>query len=414
MTAISLSQLSKEFELAARRPGYGTFKDLFRWRRGNPSAGGRFLALNQVSFEVQRGEVFGVIGRNGAGKSTLLKIMSRILRPTAGRVEMRGRVGSLLDVGAGFHPELTGRENIFLNAAILGLAHSEVAARFDEIVAFSGVENHLDEPVKHYSSGMHMRLAFSVAAHIEPEILLLDEVLAVGDADFQKKSMDRIERTGQRGQTVILVSHNIQTVLRLCRRALCLDQGRIVAIGEAAEVAAHYLDIGGTNQGARVYPEGPYAPGDSVARLRAVRVRNRAGDTVTSVQLDQEFGIEMHFEVLEEGAILFPSLKLYNEDWPALWATDAASESHGRPRRVGRYTEIAWVPPHLLSPGVLRVTSAVHSFRPFREHFVEPDTVVFHAVETPGGARGEYLGSIESATRPLLPWTVEYQKAPES
>jgi len=410
MNAISVRNLSKEFKLTAQRQGYRTFKELFRWNRGVPAAAAmRFVALDDVSFEVEKGEVFGIIGRNGAGKSTLLKILSGILRPSRGRVELNGRVGSLLEVGAGFHPELTGRENIFLNAAILGLKHAEIIRKLDEIVAFSGVEKYLDEPVKHYSSGMYMRLAFAVAAHIEPEILLIDEVLAVGDADFQKKSIHRVEQIGQHGQTVLLVSHNIQTVLRLCRRALCLDQGRVVSIGNAADVTAFYLEIGGANRGARRYAEGPHAPGDHVVRLRGVRIRGKNGKTCGTVDIGQEFGIEMEFEVMDGGAVLFPWLMVQSERWPVLWATDAGSPWHGRPRPAGRYTEIAWVPANLLSDGVLRVTAGVHSFRPHRTHFVEPDAVVFHAVETSGGARGQYAGHIEGAIRPLLQWTVEHE-----
>jgi lipopolysaccharide transport system ATP-binding protein len=410
MNAISVRNLSKEFKLGGQRQGQGyrTFKDLFQRRRS--TAATRFTALDDVSFEVDRGETFGIIGRNGAGKSTLLKILSSILRPSRGRVELNGRVGSLLEVGAGFHPELTGRENIFLNAAILGLRHSEIVQKLDEIVAFSGVEKYLDEPVKHYSSGMYMRLAFAVAAHIEPEILLLDEVLAVGDADFQKKSIERIEQVAQHGQTVILVSHNIQTVLRLCRRALCLDRGRVVDIGSAADITARYLQIGGGNRGARRYPEGAYAPGDQVVRLRGVRVRGRDGETLGTVDIGQECGIEMDFEVLEDGVPLFPSLTVHSERGPVLWATDASSPWHGRPRPLGRYTEIAWIPANLLSEGVLRVAAAVHSFRPHSTHFVEPDAVVFHAVETSGGARGQYAGFIEGAVRPLLEWTVEHAR----
>jgi lipopolysaccharide transport system ATP-binding protein len=407
MTAISVQNLSKEFKLGAHRRGYGTFKELFQ-RRRNPATT-QFIALEDVSFDVERGEMFGIIGRNGAGKSTLLRILSSILRPSRGRVELNGRVGSLLEVGAGFHPELTGRENIFLSAAILGLKHNEIIQKLDEIVAFSGVEKYLDEPVKHYSSGMYMRLAFAVAAHIEPEILLLDEVLAVGDADFQKKSIERIEQVGRHGQTVVLVSHNIQTVLRLCPRVLCLDQGRVVDIGSAADVTARYLQIGGANRGARRYAEGAYAPGDGVVRLRAVRVRGRDGETLPSVDIGREVGIEMEFEVLEGGVTLFPSLIVHSERWPVLWATDASSPWHGSPRPPGRYTEIAWVPPNLLSEGVLRVSAGVHSFRPYCAHFVERDAVVFHAVETSGGARGQYTGFIEGAVRPLLQWTVKHE-----
>jgi lipopolysaccharide transport system ATP-binding protein len=408
MSAVSVRNLSKEFKLSAQRRGYRTFKELFRRKSGAPAPAARFVALDNVSFEVEKGEVFGIIGRNGAGKSTLLKILSSILRPTGGRVELSGRVGSLLEVGAGFHPELTGRENIFLNAAILGLKHSEIIRKLDEIVAFSGVEKYLDEPVKHYSSGMYMRLAFAVAAHIEPEILLIDEVLAVGDADFQKKSIKRVEQISQHGQTVLLVSHNIQTVLRLCQRALFLDQGRVVSIGSAAEVTASYLEIDGASQGSRRYSEDAHAPGDDVVRLRGVRVRGTDGKTCATVDIGQQFGIEIEFEVLSGGTELFPSLIVRSEQYPVLWATDAGSTWHGRPRPVGRYREIAWVPANLLSDGVLRVTAGIHSFRPHHTHFVEPDAVVFQAVETSGGARGQYTGHIEGAVRPLLRWTVEH------
>ncbi len=408
MNAITVEHISKTFMLGTQRRGYRTFKEVLAsgWGKGG-SHGEMFHALRDVSFDVAPGEVLGVIGRNGAGKSTLLKILARILRPTEGRAELHGRVGSLLEVGAGFHPELTGRENIFLNAAILGMNNAEITAKLDEIVAFAGFEKHLDEPVKHYSSGMYMRLAFAVAAHIEPEILLIDEVLAVGDADFQKKCVDRIEQVGRHGQTVLLVSHNIQTVLRLCQRALLLDEGRVVDIGSASDVTARYLKIGGANRGRRRYAEGPYAPGDAVVRLRGVRVRSRDGATLESVDIGREFGIEVEFDVEQPGKVLFPSLIVYNEWWPVIWSTDVASEWHGRPRPAGRYREVAWLPAHLMTAGAMRITAGIHSFQPYTVHFVEPDAVTFQALETEGGARGDYTGYIEGATRPLLDWTVE-------
>jgi lipopolysaccharide transport system ATP-binding protein len=332
--------------------------------------------------------------------------LSRILRPTRGRVEMRGRVGSLLEVGAGFHPELTGRENIFLNGAILGLTQAGIARCFDEIVAFAGVEQHLDEPVKHYSSGMYMRLAFSVAAHVDPEILLIDEVLAVGDADFQKRTEERLERGGRGGQTVLLVSHNLQTVLRLCQRVVCLEQGRVAAVGRAAEVASRYLDMGGAKQGQRRYDETPFAPGDSIVRLGGVRVCGRDGATCTSVDIGEGCGIEIEYEVLHDAPVLLPSLVLHNERGAFLWATDAGNEWHGRARSAGRYREVAWIPPHLLGSGLMRVTVAIESLQPSRVHFREPDAVAFHAVETRDGARGRYTGFIEGGVRPKLAWTV--------
>jgi lipopolysaccharide transport system ATP-binding protein len=412
VSAISVQHVSKEFKLGVSQPGYRTVKELFqRPRAKRHTRPETFHALQDVSFEVAPGEVLGVIGRNGAGKSTLLKILARVLRPSRGRVELHGRLGSLLEVGAGFHPELTGRENIFLNAAILGMSRGEIVRKLEEIIDFSGCAKYLDEPVRHYSSGMYMRLAFAVAAHIEPEILLIDEVLAVGDADFERKCLQKIEQVGKRGQTVLLVSHNIQTVLRLCPRALLLDQGQVVEVGPSAAVTARYLNIGGANRGVRRYAEGPYAPGDSVVRLRGVRVRSRDGETLPSVDIGEEFGIEIEFEVREAGVALFPSFLIRNEWWPALWCTDVGSEWHGRPRPSGLFREVAWIPAHLLSAGAMRVTAGMHSFRPYAVHFVEPDAVSFQAMETAGGARGGYTGYIESGVRPLLHWTVEHSKS---
>ncbi len=418
MKTISVHGLTKEFKLGERRANYRTMRQWFsRGPRKTVSPAAPFLALQDVSFDACSGEVLGIIGRNGAGKSTLLKILARILRPTAGRVELQGRVGSLLEVGSGFHGELTGRENIFLNAAILGMRHGEIVRKLDEIVDFAGVGQYLDQPVKNYSSGMYMRLAFSVAAHIEPEILLIDEVLAVGDAEFQKKCMQRIEQVGKDGQTVLFVSHNLQAVLRLCSRALLIEQGKLVEQGPVHEVAAAYLRVGGGNRGERRYPEGPYAPGDSVARLRSVRVRSRDGETLTAVELNQEFGIEMELQVENASLVLFPVLSVHNE-WgtEVLWSTDVDTEWHGRPRPVGRFRMIAWVPANFMSAGPMTVTASVYSLAPRVEHFHEPDVVSFLAVESDGNAtaRGKFTGYIGSATRPKLEWSVDFEGAGES
>ncbi len=240
--------VGKRYRVASHRSGYRTLREAlvsaasrpFAPRR-EPSAADVLWALRDVSFEVARGEVVGVIGRNGAGKSTLLKILSRITPPTAGRIEIRGRVGALLEIGTGFSPELTGRENVFLNGVILGMSRAEVQDKLDEIIAFSEVERFIDTPVKHYSSGMRVRLAFSVAAHLQPEILLVDEVLAVGDVEFQRKCIGRMERVARDGRTVLLVSHNLGTVRALCGRALLLEGGRLVRFGPAANVVEHYL-----------------------------------------------------------------------------------------------------------------------------------------------------------------------------
>ncbi|HZJ13565.1 MAG TPA: ABC transporter ATP-binding protein, partial [Chthoniobacteraceae bacterium] len=222
---------------------------------------GTFWALRDVSFDVERGEVVGIIGRNGAGKSTLLKVLSRITEPTAGRVVLRGRVASLLEVGTGFHPELTGRENIFLNGAILGMKRAEIAGKFDEIVAFAEVGAFIDTPVKRYSSGMYVRLAFAVVAHLEPEILIIDEVLAVGDTAFQKKCLGKMDEVARSGRTVLFVSHNLPAVQTLCSRAILIDLGRVVATGSVGEILTEY--IGGKDERGTVWerPDSPSTPG---------------------------------------------------------------------------------------------------------------------------------------------------------
>ncbi len=233
-------------------------------------------ALKDVSFEVKRGEVLGIIGRNGAGKSTLLKILSRITEPTSGRAVIRGRVASLLEVGTGFHPELTGRENIFLNGAILGMRKAEIARKFDEIVAFSEVERFIDTPVKHYSSGMYVRLAFAVAAHLEPEILLVDEVLSVGDVSFQKKCLGKMNDVARGGRTVMYVSHNMTSIVKLCPKAIWLDQGSMRAIDEGEKVVQSYLAMGLAAEGGRVIFEEPEMSKE--AYISSIELRNSNGE----------------------------------------------------------------------------------------------------------------------------------------
>ena len=285
-TVVRVEGLGKQYRIGARRR-YRTLREtvveaatapLRWWRRGSAGDRGgpanRIWALRDVSFEVKRGDVVGVVGRNGAGKSTLLKLLSQITEPTTGEVEIRGRVGSLLEVGTGFHPELTGRENVYLNGAILGMARAEIRAKFDEIVAFAEVEAFLDTPVKRYSSGMYMRLAFAVAAHLEPEILVVDEVLAVGDAAFQKKCLGKMKDVSRQGRTVLFVSHNMHAVNALCSRGLVLHQGRVAFDGTAAGSVARYLDQGASAADSDARPEARPGSGEwrftSAAATRAV------------------------------------------------------------------------------------------------------------------------------------------------
>jgi lipopolysaccharide transport system ATP-binding protein len=246
---IKVESLSKKFRITpgeAPSVRYETLREslvkIVRAPFGNRRNGNNetIWALKEVSFDVLPGEVLGIIGRNGAGKSTLLKVLSRIIEPTSGRVELYGRIASLIEVGTGFHPDLSGRENVYLNGAILGMKHREIDQRFDEIVAFAEVERFIDTAVKHYSSGMYLRLAFAVAAHLDPEILIVDEVLAVGDASFQKKCFGKMDAVTQSGRTVLLVSHSLGVITKHCQRAILLDGGRIVKAGPAQEVVAHY------------------------------------------------------------------------------------------------------------------------------------------------------------------------------
>lgn len=263
--------------------------------RKKPPNHNEFWALQDVSFEVKQGDLVGIIGRNGAGKSTLLKILSRITEPTTGRIGIKGRVASLLEVGTGFHPELTGRENVYLNGAILGMSRVEIRSKFDEIVAFAEVEKFLDTPVKYYSSGMYVRLAFAVAAHLEPEILVVDEVLAVGDAEFQKKCLGKMDRVGKEGRTVLFVSHNMAAVEKLCQRAVLLHQGTVKYIGTQTEGITRYLTSFSPNL--LSLRDRNDREGSGELRIVAIEIRDECGNVLEAVQSGQTIEIYLYFEV---------------------------------------------------------------------------------------------------------------------
>ncbi len=413
---ISIRGLTKEFALHSRKGPPSSLREILAFRRQprRRRSEEHFFALKNVSFDIGEGEVISIIGRNGAGKSTLLKILARILRPTSGRVELRGRVGSLLEAGTGFHGDMTGRENIHLNAAILGMTSSEIRTRFDSIVDFAGVDRFVDTPVKYYSTGMYMRLAFSVAAHMEPEILLVDEVLSVGDAAFQKKCLARIEDVSRHGRTVLFVSHDLQTVSRLCRRAVLLDSGELVSDGPIHEVLAAYLGKGNSGLGERNWPDGPHAPGDGVARLRSVRVISCSDQILSAVNTSDPFAIEMMFDVIEGGLVLFPVIHLLNA-WSTtvIWSTDVGTRWHGKPRPAGRYRAIIRMPANLLAEGTMTVSASVYSLQPEVQHFHEADAVTFQVLDKmeSSTSRGEFTGYINSVIRPQLSWTVDYDPA---
>ncbi len=302
---VTVENLSKQYRIGARPTSHATLREMLvgavqsplkRLRRNGHAVDEATLwALQDVSFEVKPGEVVGIIGRNGAGKSTLLKILSRITEPTSGRVKLYGRVGSLLEVGTGFHPELTGRENVFLNGAILGMARTEIDRKFDEIVSFSGVEKFIDTPVKHYSSGMYLRLAFAVAAHLEPEILIVDEVLAVGDMAFQKKCVGKMRDVSRAGRTVLFVSHNMEAVRKLCDWAILLSEGRVDCTGGTDKVLKKYVegDLEAQSTYAIPAPSDPDAPGYAYKLV----IENVDGKPATAVPVGRPWQIRVHFRI---------------------------------------------------------------------------------------------------------------------
>jgi lipopolysaccharide transport system ATP-binding protein len=419
--AIQVSDVGKRYRLT-QRESYRSLRDSMARAVGAPARlvrrlSGRggdatesepFWALRDVSFEVQPGEVVGIIGRNGAGKSTLLKILSRITDPTEGRITLRGRVGSLLEVGTGFHPELTGRENIYLNGAILGMRRVEIQKRFDEIVDFAEVEKFLETPVKHYSSGMYMRLAFSVAAHLEPEILLVDEVLAVGDASFQRKCLNKMEAVGKHGRTVFFVSHNMPAITRLCPRAIMLDRGKVFRDGPSPQVVTAYLRSGLGTSATREWPDLAKAPGDEIVRLRAARVRTEEGEIQEAVDIRRPVAIEIDYDVLTPGRVLIPNFHVFNEDGVCVFVLhDLSPEWRRTPRPAGRYRSAAWIPGNYLAEGTLIVRAAMSTHDPVIVYFNEPDVVAFQVIDGVEGdsARGDYAGPMPGIVRPLLNWT---------
>ncbi len=425
--AIRVENLSKQYHIGGPQARYTTLRDTLtdtliapvrraaKLLRGQATGAAELdetiWALKDVSFEVQRGEVVGVIGRNGAGKSTLLKILSRITEPTAGFADIYGQVGSLLEVGTGFHPELTGRENIYLNGAILGMKRREIDRKFDEIVAFAEVDKFIDTPVKHYSSGMYLRLAFAVAAHLEPDILLIDEVLAVGDAAFQRKCLNKMEDVGQQGRTVLFVSHNMPAINRLCERTILLDEGRIIQDGPSHQVVSTYLSSGLGTMAAREWPDLVKAPGNEIVRLCAVRVRTEDGQTTETVDIRRPVGIEMTYEVLKPGYALWPHFTLHNEEnIRVLVSFDLEPAWRGRPRPVGRYVSTGWIPGNLLAEGLMIVGPAMRTEEPRILHFYERDAVAFQVVDSLEGdsARGDYGGRMRGVVRPFLKWDTQF------
>jgi lipopolysaccharide transport system ATP-binding protein len=363
-------------------------------------------ALKDVSFDVKQGEVVGIIGRNGAGKSTLLKILSRITEPTQGRVEGYGRVGSLLEVGTGFHPELTGRENIYLNGVILGMRKAEIHRKFDEIVAFAEIDRFLDTPVKRYSSGMYVRLAFAVAAHLEPEILIVDEVLAVGDAAFQKKCMGKIGEVAQQGRTVLFVSHNMVAVENLCNRVLCLDQGQIIEEGPAAGVISHYLNASFSTSTEWIWRNRADAPGNDAVRLRRACVRPLGGTSSNPITVHTAFVLEFEYWNIQADTSLDLSIKLYNEQGILVFDVGRKVRPTWQETDIscGLLRDVCHIPGDLLNDGMYRVELIVSKEQ--KAVYCHPDVLAFY-VQDSNKHRGEWYGRWPGTIRPALEWYTE-------
>lgn len=417
---IKVQHLSKQYRLGATHTAHQTLRETLvsavkapfsRQENGDDARNNNIWALKDVGFEVSRGEVIGIIGRNGAGKSTLLKILSRITEPTHGRIELYGRVGSLLEVGTGFHPELTGRENIFLNGVIMGMKRKELARKFDEIVAFAEMDRFIDTPVKRYSSGMYVRLAFAVAAHLEPEILIVDEVLAVGDEIFQKKCLGKMATIANEGRTVLFVSHNMPAVLNLCPRVILLEGGVITQDGKSSDVVSYYLQSGGAGRAFREWPDVSTAPGDEVVRLRSVSVLDEDEQVCQSFDIRKKVGIRFEYDVLQSGRLLVPTFSISTETGTiAFYAGDRDPEWEDLPRPAGRYTSTAWIPGNFLNAGTMIVSVTISTVRPTHKHLSEQGVLSFQVIDRMGQdtARGNFPGQFGGAVRPLLPWQTQF------
>ena len=419
-TSILVKGIGKRYKIGAAQERQDTLRDLivsqarnlgrfFSGKRGLSDKYEHIWALRDVSFEVKRGQALGIIGRNGAGKSTLLKILSRVTDPTEGYGELRGRVGSLLEVGTGFHPELTGRENIFLNGAILGMHKKEIEARFDEIVDFSEVEKFIDTPVKRYSSGMYLRLAFAVAAHLEPEILVVDEVLAVGDADFQRKCLGKMGDVASSGRTVLFVSHNMSAIQRLTEESLVLDKGRVLMRAPSGEAVDFYLNRGLTKLGERFWEEDEVPANSAPFRPLAIRIVDKNEQVSDSVRSVDPIRIEIDYELLEDVTGLRVGYYLFTtRGEPVFTSFDTDAEEMFREytaRKAGVYTSRCLIPADTLNEGrfVLGINASSYGIR----RYFQDDQALSFSVDASGAPGTHWPESRPGAVRPSLQWTIE-------
>ena len=425
-TAISVTNLSKQYRIGAAETKfrYNMLRDVLvdtfyapvrlakalvgkSERRANQNF---VWALEDVSFDLEEGNVLGIVGRNGAGKSTLLKILSRITEPTRGTVTVRGRVGSLLEVGTGFHPELTGRENIYMNGAILGMKRAEIDSKFDEIVDFSEVTQFIDTPVKRYSSGMYLRLAFAVAAHLEPEILVVDEVLAVGDAEFQKKCLGKMGDVAQQGRTVLFVSHNMSAILRLTTEAIVLNKGKLIMRGPTQEAVDFYLSSGQAQAGERAWDaDEPLAAASAPFRPISLKVKDRGGKVVDTVRSTEPVTLEFEYQLSSEVTGLRIGMYVstmrgeyvltsFDTDEPQLFEKFDT-------RKAGRYVSRATLPADIFNEGRYSVGVNASSFG-VRRYFMNENALAFN-VDISGAPGTQWPEPRVGPIRPRLEWKIE-------
>jgi lipopolysaccharide transport system ATP-binding protein len=416
MKIIEVENLSKKYILRSgqrkttmRDVVLGTFDFLKKKNKDQKE----LLALNDISFDVEEGEIVGLIGNNGAGKSTLLKILSRIIKPTSGEALLRGRTGSLLEVGTGFHRELSGHENIFLNGAILGMKRKEIEEKYDEIVEFSEIEEFLETPIKHYSSGMFTRLAFAVAAHLEPEILMVDEVLAVGDLAFQRKCLSKMRDVNKKGRTILFVSHNMQAITRICERAIWIRDGKIAADGEANDVVGTYLNSQLETSSSKVWSDSAEAPGNEIVKLKSVSLLNDKGEGTSTYDIRKPVYVEITYQVLQDERVLMPGFQVFNEEGICVFTSNDLDKNYRHQKRSkGIYTSRAEIPANFLSEGNFFVAVSAATYEPYTEHFNERDVAAFLISDGMEGdsARGDFAGTMAGVVRPILNWETDFSR----
>ncbi|MGB9641321.1 MAG: ABC transporter ATP-binding protein [Anaerolineales bacterium] len=415
--AIRVENVGKYYRINTQTDYYPTLRDtiveMAKWpvrvlKYGIPTSHEIIWALRNVSFEVKTGEVLGVIGRNGAGKSTLLKILSRVTEPSEGMAEIHGRVGSLLEVGTGFHPELTGRENIYLNGAILGMKRSEIQRKFDEIVDFSGVEKFIDTPVKRYSSGMYLRLAFAVAAHMEPEILVVDEVLAVGDAEFQRKCLGKMSDVASEGRTVLFVSHNMSAILRLTRETIILDGGKMLMRAPSTEAVDYYLSSGLAMEGERRWQKEEVPQNAKPFLPIAMRIRNPQGQVAETVRSIEPLTVEVEYQLESPINGLRVGIYLMNTHGEVIFTsfdTDNPTQYEKLSvRPAGHYLSRCTIPSDLLNEGryLLGMNASVYRLK---RYFQDEHALSFN-VDATGAPGKQWLESRQGFIRPRLDWEI--------